>query len=92
MGDRNVKSDENKKKLYIDAKMLYFWAINDSLPYDEFKLDENVELEEILKTQEDLDTGYLFEVDLRYLDNTKEKQNNFHSYPKKKSLHYNYID
>ena len=47
MGDRYVKSDKNKKILYIDAKNLYGWAMSESLPYDEIKFDQNVELEDI---------------------------------------------
>ena len=34
MGDRYVKSDENKKILYIDAKNLYGHSMSKPLPYD----------------------------------------------------------
>ena len=34
-------------------------------------------LEESLDTPDDSDTGYFIEVDLRYLDNIKEKTKNF---------------
>ena len=32
IGDRHVKLDENKKILYIDANILYGWAMSQSLP------------------------------------------------------------
>ena len=36
MGDRYVKSDENKKILYIDANNLYGHSMSQPLPVDEF--------------------------------------------------------
>ena len=85
MGDRYVKSDRNKKILYIDANNLYGWAMSESLPYDEIKLDTNVELEDILNTPDDSDIGYFIEVDLTYPDNIKEKTKNFPFAPEKKN-------
>ena len=35
MGDRYVKSDENKKIFCVDANNLYGWAMSQSLPYGE---------------------------------------------------------
>ena len=34
MGDRYVKSDDNKKILYVDAINFYGWAMSHSLFYD----------------------------------------------------------
>ena len=34
MGERYVKSDENKKILYVDSNNLYGWAMSQYLPYD----------------------------------------------------------
>ena len=42
MGDRFVKSDQNKKIKYIDAINLYGHAMSQSLPYDEIKVERNV--------------------------------------------------
>ena len=39
MGDRYVKSDENKKYLYKDANNLYGWATSEYLFCDEIKFD-----------------------------------------------------
>ena len=63
MGDRYVKSDENKLILYKDAKKLYGWAVSEYLLFDEFKFHKNVKLEDILNTPDDNDIGYFIEVD-----------------------------
>ena len=73
MGDRYVKSDENKKILYIDSNNLYGHSMSQPLPYDEIKFDRNVKLEDVLNTPDDTDTGCFVEVDLKYPDNIKEK-------------------
>ena len=64
MGDRYIKSDENKKILYIDANNLYGLSMSETLLYDEIKIDNNVKLEDILSTPDDSDIGYFVEVDL----------------------------
>ena len=53
MEDRYVKSNENIKILYKHANNLYGWAMSEYLPFDEIEFDNNVELEEILKTPDD---------------------------------------
>ena len=90
MVDRYVKSDENKKVLYMDATNLYGHSIIQPLPYDEIemwhghpdlymnKIDEN------LNIPDDSDIGYFSEVDLRYPDDTKEKRKNFPFAPENK--------
>ena len=75
MSDRYVKSDENKKILYIDANNLYGCAMSEYLPYDEIKFDRNNKLEDVLKTPDDSDIGYFIEVDLNYSDNIKQEKN-----------------
>ena len=80
MGDRYVKSDENKKILYMDATNLYGHSMSQMLPYDEIEMWHGHPdkywncLEEILNTPDDSDIGYFLEVDLKYPDNIKEKQ------------------
>ena len=79
MGDRHVKSDENKKIIYMDATNLYGHSVSQMLPYDEIELLHGhpdlymSKLEEILITPDDNDVGYFIEVDLTYPDNIKEK-------------------
>ena len=86
MGDRYVKSDENKKIVYIDANNLYGWAMSEYLLYDEIKFDRNVKLEDILNTPDYSDIGYFIEVDLKYPDNIKEKTKNFPFAPENKII------
>ena len=81
MGDRYVKSDENKKILYMDATNLYGYSMPQMLPYDEIEMwhghpDKYWKwLEEILNTADDSDFGYFLEVDLKYPDNIKKTKN-----------------
>ena len=89
MGDSYVKSDKNKKILYIDANNLYGWAMSESLPYGEIKLDKSVELEDILNTPHDSDIGYFVEIDLIYPDNPKQKTKNFPIAPMNKKIDLN---
>ena len=77
MGDRYIKSDENKKILYIDANILYGHSMSEPLLYDEIKFDDNIKVEDILNTPDDSDIGYFIETDLTYPDNIKEKTKNF---------------
>ena len=72
MGDRYVKSDENKKILYADANNLYGHSMSQPLPYDETKFDKNVKLKDILSTPDDSDIGYFIEVDSTYSDKKNE--------------------
>ena len=83
MGDRYVKSEENKKILYKDANKLYRWALSESLPSDEINFHKNVKLEDIINT-DDSDTGYFIEVDLKYPDNIEEEPKTFPFAPENK--------
>ena len=89
MGDRYVKSDDNKKILYIDANNLYGHSMSQYLLYDEIKFDNNIKLEDILNTPDDNDVGYFIEVDLKYPDNIKEKTKNFPFAPMNKKINSN---
>ena len=77
LSDRYVKSDDNKKILYIDANNKYGHSMSQPLPCDEIRFDKNVKLKGILKAPYDRDIGYFIEVDLYYLDNIKEKTKTF---------------
>ena len=83
MGDRYVKSDENKKILYMDATNFYGRSMSQMLRYDEIEMwhghPDNYWnwLEEIINTPDDSDIGNFFEVDVKYPDNIKEKTKNF---------------
>ena len=86
MGDRYIKSNDNKKKLYIDANNLYGHSMSEPLPYDEIKFDITVKLDDILCTPDDSDIGYFVEVDLIYPDNIKERTKNFPFAPENKKI------
>ena len=86
-GDRYIKSDENKKILYVDANNLNGFGMSQPLPYDDIKFDtENVCLGEILNTPDDSDIGYFLEVDLEYPHNIRQKTKHFPFCPENKSI------
>ena len=91
VGDRYVKSDENKKILYMDATNLYGLSMNQPLPYDETEISHGhpdphmKNLEEFLITPDNSDSGYFIENDLRYPDNIREKTKNFKIAPENKN-------
>ena len=86
MGDRYIKSDDNKKILYIDANNLFGHSMSEPLPNDEINFDRDIKLEDILNTPDDSDIGYFIEVDLKYSDNIKEKTRNFPFAPVNKKI------
>ena len=92
MGDRYVKSDENKKILYIDATNLYGHSMSQFLPYDEIEMWHGHPdkywnwLEEILNTPDDSEIGYFLEVDLKYPEIIKEKTKYFSFCPENKQI------
>ena len=95
MADRYVKSDENKKILYIDATNLYGHSMSQFLPYDEIEMWHGHPdlymnwLEEILNTPDDSEIGYFLEVDLNYLDDIKEKTKHFPFCSENKKINHN---
>ena len=84
MGDRYVRSDDDRKILYIDANNRYGHSMSEMLPYDEIQFVRNVRLEDILNTADASDIGYFIEVDLNYPDNIKEKTKHFLFAPENK--------
>ena len=92
MGDRYVKSDENKKILYIDATNLYGHSMSQMLPFDEIEMwhgDPDKywnSLDEFSNTPDDADIGYFLEVDLKYTDNIKKKTKHFPFCPENKKI------
>ena len=93
MGNRYVKSDENKKIIYMDATNLYGHFMIQFLPYDEIEMWHGDPdkywnwLDEFLKTPDDADIGYFLEIDLKYTDDIKEKTKNFPFCPENKFIH-----
>ena len=91
MGDRYIKSDDNKKILYVDAANLYGHSMSEPVPYDEIKFDNNVTLENISNTPDDSDIGYFVEVDLIYPDNIKKRTKIFPFAPVNKKINFDDI-
>ena len=77
MVDRHVKSDENKKTLYMDATILYVHEMSQMLSSDEIKFEKDICLKEVLDTPDDNEKGYSFEVGLKYPDDKKRKNKKF---------------
>ena len=59
--------------MYIDANNLYSCFRSEFLPYDEIKFDKKVQLENILNTDDNIDTGCFVENDLNCADEIKHK-------------------
>ena len=74
MGDKYIKSEENKKILYFDANNLSFYFMSESLLYDEIKLGKNIILEDTLDTDDDGVIGFFVEVDLKNPDNIRKNK------------------
>ena len=89
MGDRYVKSDENKKILYIDSNNLYGHSMSHFLLYDEIKFEKDICLDEILNTPDDNEIGYFLEVNLKYSDDIKQKTKYFPFCPENKKINPN---
>ena len=90
MGDRYVKSGDNKNILYGDANNLYGFGMSQPLPYDNIKFEtDNVCLEEILNTSDDNDIGYFLEVDLEYPYNIRQKTKHFPFCPENETISKN---
>ena len=63
--------DPNKpisRCIYLDANNLYGWAMSQKMPFGNLRFLTSTEIEElnINELKDDVDTGYIFEVDLDY--------------------------
>ena len=92
MGDRYVKSDENKKTNYMDTAYFYGHSMSQHLPYGEIEMWHGHpdlymnKLEDILNTPDNSDIGFFVEADLRYADKIKEKLKKFPFCPEIKGI------
>ena len=84
MGDKYVKSGENKKMVYIEANILFGWAMSQPRPYDEIQFDKNIKLEDIVSTPDDSDIGYFIEIESKDPVDIKHKRKNFSFRPANK--------
>ena len=63
--------------MYWDANNLYGWAMSQYLPYENLKINNDVSLEDVLKTADDSDVGYIIECDLHAPKEIHEKLKQF---------------
>ena len=95
MGDRYVKSAENKKIIYMDATILYGHSMIQILPYDEIEMWHGhsdlymKNLEDFLNTPDDSHIGHFIEVDIKYPDNITEKTKMFTFCPENRIINKN---
>ena len=89
LADRNVKSDENIKIIYLDANNIYGHSTSQSLPYGEIKFERNVCLEKILNIPDNSVIGIFLKVDIRYPYNKGQKTKNYPFCPEKKPISKN---
>ena len=78
--------DENKPSTFIsclDMNNLYGWAMNEYLPYGEFKWLKNIEKFNIMSINDKSPIGYLLEVDLEYPEELNELHKDFPLAPEK---------
>ena len=87
IGDRHVKSDENKKIVSMEATNLHGHSMIQHLPHEQIEIDKKVTFDETLFTPDDSDIEYFLKVDLKYPDNIKEKTKNFPFAPESKFIH-----
>ena len=89
---RFIKSNENKKIIYIDATNLYDHSIYQLLLYDEIEMWHSHldlymnKIEQILSTPDDGDIGFFIEVDINYRDDIKEEPKMFPFCPENKNI------
>jgi hypothetical protein len=99
MGTRYVKAnnkylpdyDKDKESLYLlyeDANNLYGWSMSESLPYGDFKLltEDEIESLNVMEVGDDSDVGYILECDLEYPDSIKLKTRNFPFLPERMKI------
>ena len=67
---------------YLDMNNLYGWAVNEYLPYEEFKWLKNVDEFDVMPFNKKSLIGYLLEVDLKYPDELHELYDDYPLAPK----------
>ena len=69
--------EEESYIMYWDMNNLYGCAMVDYLPYGGHKIEEDIDLERVLRQSDDAPTGYLLRVDLRFPEAVHEKLRQF---------------
>ena len=63
--------------MYWDANNLYGWAMSQYLPYKNLALNKDISIDEILKTGDEADVGYIIECDLEFPKEIHDKLKEF---------------
>ena len=71
-GNGHKKSDINMEIMYFVTKNLYGFAMSEYLIYDDFKCNDKVSVEKILKRKDYAENGYAFKVHLEYSESEKK--------------------
>ena len=66
MGDAFDLKKESSYIAYVDANNLYGYAMSKPLPYKELKFESSIDLQTILETSDENETGYFVEADLDF--------------------------
>jgi hypothetical protein len=72
------ETQDSNYLIYLDANNLYGWAMSQLLQYDNIKINNNIDIKEVLETADDNDVGYIVECDLTFPAELHEK---FKEYP-----------
>jgi hypothetical protein len=71
------KTKDSNYLMYLDANNLYGWAMSQNLPYDEVKINNDINIKQVLETSDDNDTGYIVECNLRFPKEIHEKRKQY---------------
>ena len=85
--------DANKPENYLtywDANNLYGWAMSQNLPYENIKFS-NVDIDTVLKTDDDNEEGYILEVDLHVPEKLHDKLKEYPPCPENMNITENML-
>ena len=72
---------ESRKRMDIDANILYCWEMSQGWPYKDVRFNASTELKAFLTFKDDAQFGFCVQLDMRYADETKRKTMNFQLSP-----------
>ena len=84
----NNDNAKNKSIWYIDANILYGYAMMQKLPYKDFKYSDT-SIDVILNTPDDSDHGYYIVCEINYTNNSKDRTGQLALMPNKRKINDN---
>ena len=88
MGKRYLVSVNDTETLDIDSKNLYDFGLSQSLPCANSKFDNAKNLEKLLSTTDNADTGYVSEIEQKYTEKAKKYEYKFVSVQRRKKYQH----